>query len=141
MEEGRILAIDPGTKRIGLAISDPLGISAQGLDSLGYEGYEKLAQDLKSLIAEYSVRKIIIGLPLNLNGTSGPKAKEAVELADKLKDDFGIPIQTWDERLTSAQAERIMIQADTRRQKRKELRDKLSAQIILQSYLAVNSGV
>ena len=139
MEEGRILAIDPGTKRIGLAISDPLGISAQGLDSLGYESYEKLAQYLKGLIAEYSVIKIIVGLPLNLNGSSGPKAKEAVELADKLKDDFGIPIQTWDERLTSAQAERIMIQADTRRQKRKELRDKLSAQIILQSYLEANS--
>ena len=139
MKEGRILAIDPGTKRIGLAISDPLGIFAQGLDSLGYESYEKLAQYLKGLIAEYSVIKIIVGLPLNLNGSSGPKAEEAVELADKLKDDLGIPIQTWDERLTSAQAERIMIQADTRRQKRKELRDKLSAQIILQSYLAVNN--
>ena len=139
MKEGRILAIDPGTKRIGLAVSDPLGISAQGLDSHTYQGYEKLVQYLKSLISEYSVRKIIIGLPLNLNGTSGPKAKEALELAGKLKNDLKIPIQTWDERLTSAQAERIMIQVDTRRKKRKELRDKLSAQIILQSYLAANN--
>ena len=85
MEKGRILAIDPGTKRIGLAVSDALGITAQGIDSLSYEGYEKLLESLKDLISEYNIKTLLVGLPLNLDGTTGPKAREAVALSEKNK--------------------------------------------------------
>jgi len=138
MEEGRILAIDPGTKRIGLAVSDPLGITAQGLDSLLYKGYDDLLTVLKGLVSEYSIKMVVVGLPLNMNGTTGQKAEEAIALAENLSKDLDLPVKTWDERLTSMQAERIMIASDKKRRQRKEIRDKLSAQIILQSYLDCN---
>lgn len=131
----RILGLDIGSKRIGVAISDPLGITAQGLATLAAGDRNKLTGDLDEIIKANDVAKIVIGLPLNMNGTRGPQAENAVKFRDTIKDKFGIPVMLWDERLTTAEVERVMIEADVSRKKRKKKIDTLAAQAMLQSYL------
>lgn len=131
----RILSLDVGEKKIGIAISDALGITAQALDTLIRKDKKSDYKHIKEIVSNMGVSKIIVGLPLNLNGTAGPKAKEAYNFAEKLKEELGIPIQLWDERLSTLEANRILLEADVSRKKRKRLDDRIAAQLILQSYL------
>ena len=140
---GRVLAIDLGQVRIGLALSDPLAISAQPLETLRRVGPRKDVERLAELIGERGVATAIVGLPLHLSGEEGKAAEGAREFAGRLgKRVARIEIELWDERLTTVEAERILIQANVSRKKRKEVVDSLAAVLILQSYLdaAVGSG-
>jgi len=132
----RILALDVGIKKIGIAISDALGITAQSLNTLIRKNKKTDFERIKEIVSGKNVSKIVVGLPLNMNGTVGPKAKDAYDFAEKLKEEIGIPVQLWDERLSTLEANRILLQADMSRGKRKRLDDKIAAQLILQSYLA-----
>ncbi len=133
----RTIAFDVGEKRIGVAISDPLNITAQGLETIEKKNTEAVFAKIKSLIEEYSVGKIVIGMPYNINGTKGPAVKSIEEFATLLKKEiaFDIEVETVDERLTTAQGERMLLEADISRKKRKKSIDRIAAQLILQTYL------
>lgn len=131
----RILAIDHGTKRVGLALSDETGTIAQPLQFLSAEPAATLPQRLKEIADERKVEEIIVGLPRNMNGTYGPAAEKAREFVASLKQVLTVPIRTWDERLTTVQANRFLINSGMRREKRKERVDQTAAAILLQSYL------
>lgn len=136
----RILAIDYGTKRIGLALSDPLGLTAQPLPFVKFSNLSALIQDLKKIVQEKSVQLIIVGLPKNMDDSLGPKAQECMQAAQTIEKELGIEVQMLDERLTSRQAENILVnEFDMSRQRRKELVDSMSAAILLQSYLDAQS--
>lgn len=131
----RILAIDYGEKRIGLALSDPLGFTAQGLETILKVSKENFLQKITELCRERSVTEVIIGLPVNMNGTMGPKAKEILEIVPELQAKLEVPVKTWDERLTSREAGRLMIEEGLSRDKQKQNSDRLAATILLQNYL------
>lgn len=131
----RILALDHGTKRIGIAISDELKMIATPLEFVLAEPFTDFVKRLKEIIREKEVELILIGMPRNMDGSYGPAALKVQEFIAVLKDLVAIPIKTWDERLTSAQAQRFLIQGGVRRQERKEKVDKMAASILLQSYL------
>ncbi len=131
----RILGIDFGEKRIGLALSDPLGLTAQGIDTLLRVNKNQCLEALLKLCEEHGVKEIVIGLPMNMNGSVGPKAKEVLELVPELEKALHRPVKTWDERLTSLEADRLMIEQGLSRKKRKNQSDRLAATLILQSYL------
>jgi len=131
----RILAIDHGTKRVGLALSDETGTIAQPLQFLPAEPAARLFERLKQTVADRKVAEIIVGLPRNMNGTYGPAAEKAREFVAALKQVLTVPIHTWDERLTTVQANRFLIDSGMRREKRKERVDQTAAAILLQSYL------
>lgn len=132
----RIMGLDVGDKTIGVALSDPLGWTAQGLKTVRRTGIKKDLQKLGEIIKEYDVKKIVVGLPKNMNGTIGPQCQKVLEFNERLGKRFGdIEIIQWDERLTTVAAERILIEADVGRKKRKEVIDKIAAVHILQGYL------
>jgi putative Holliday junction resolvase len=131
----RVLAIDHGTKRMGIALSDPSGIIAQPLEFIPAEPFAPFLERLKQILREKEVELIIIGMPRNMDGSYGPAAAKVQEFVAVLKENIIIPIRTWDERLTSAQANRFLIEANVRRQDRKEKVDKAAAAILLQSFL------
>ncbi len=136
----RILGIDHGTKRIGLAISDELGVIAQPLEFVPAEPFDKFVARLKEIIRVKEVELLLVGMPRNMDGSYGPAALKVQEFVAVLGETVGIPIKLWDERLTSAQANRFLIQANVRRDKRKEKVDKTAAAILLQSYLDASAG-
>ncbi len=127
--------MDFGTRRIGVAISDGLMITAQGQDSIIRTDLARDLDEIKKIIKENNVSEIVVGLPISMNGSYSAKTKEVVEFIDNLSKAVDIPIETWDERLTSLQAERTLLEADVSRHKRKMLSDKLAAQIMLQTYM------
>ncbi|MCK9267704.1 MAG: Holliday junction resolvase RuvX [Alkaliphilus sp.] len=130
------MGLDVGDKTIGVALSDPLGWTAQGLKTVRRTGIKKDLQKLGEIIKEYDVKKIVVGLPKNMNGTIGPQCQKVLEFNERLGKRFGdIEIIQWDERLTTVAAERILIEADVGRKKRKEVIDKIAAVHILQGYL------
>ncbi len=131
----RILAIDYGKKRFGLAISDPLGFTAQGLPTLASQGRKSDLEKIAAVVRENEVEKIVVGLPRKMDGTLGPAAKEVLAFVEELKEHLGLRVITWDERLSTKRAEREMISAGLSRSKRKRSRDKVAAQLILQSFL------
>ena len=131
----RILALDHGTKRIGIAVSDELKMIATPLEFVLAEPFTDFVLRLKQILREKEVELILIGMPRNMDGSYGPAALKVQEFIAVLKDLVAIPIKTWDERLTSAQAQRFLIQGGVRRQERKEKVDKMAASILLQSYL------
>ena len=131
----RILGLDIGKKKIGIALSDALGITAQGLKTLIRSDKKRDFEDLAKIITEREVSRVIVGLPLNMNGTKGPKGFEAEEFANDLKREINRPVDLWDERLTTMEATRLLLTADISRKKRRFLDDKIAAQLILQSYL------
>jgi len=131
----RILALDPGTKRIGIALSDELKIIAQPLEFVLAEPFTDFVARLKQLVQEKEVELILVGLPRNMDGSYGPAASRVREFVTELKKVIPLRIKTWDERLTSAQAYRILIQGNVRREQRKQKVDKMAAAILLQSYL------
>ena len=131
----RILALDHGTKRIGVAVSDETKTIAQPLEYIPAEPFADFLARLKELLVEKEIDLILIGLPRNMDGSYGPAAQKVETFVAVLKTAITVPIKIWDERLTSAQANRILIQANVRRDKRKEKVDKMAAAILLQSYL------
>jgi putative Holliday junction resolvase len=136
----RVLAIDHGTKRMGLAVSDELGMIANPLEFVFAEPFDKFLARLNEVIAEKKVELLLVGMPRNMDGTYGPAAEKVRDFITKLKETISLPIKTWDERLTSAQANRFLIQADVRRDERKQKVDKMAAAILLQSYLDSMGG-
>ena len=137
----RIMGLDVGTRTVGVAISDPLGFTAQGLEIIpikeeaGEFGFERL----KELVKDYQVERFVLGLPKNMNNTEGPRVEASQAYGQRLEEMFGLPVDYQDERLTTVAAERMLIeQADVSRSKRKKVIDKLAAQLILQNYLDRN---
>jgi putative Holliday junction resolvase len=131
----RILALDHGTKRIGVAVSDEMKLIASPLEYIPAEPFAAFLTRLKELIREKEVELILIGMPRNMDGSYGPAALKVQEFVAVLKDAITIPIKTLDERLTTVQAQRFLTQGNVRREKRKEKVDKTAAAILLQSYL------
>lgn len=136
----RIMGLDVGEKRIGIALSDPLGWTAQGYSVLERKGNQADMDYLQKVCRENEVNKIVMGLPLNMDGSAGPKVREIRDFAARVKKALGLPVEFWDERLTTREAERILLEADMSRARRKKVVDKLAAVTILQSYLDRNSG-
>jgi len=131
----RILAIDHGSKRIGIAISDELKLIAQPLEFIPAEPFADVLSRLKELVREKEVALILVGMPRNMDGSYGPAALKVQEFVAVLKEAIATPIRLWDERLTSAQANRYLIEGNVRRDKRKEKVDMMAAALLLQNYL------
>lgn len=131
----KIMGLDFGTKRIGVALSDELFLIAHAFNFIQRKDLNKDLDTIRGLVAEHSVSEIVVGLPLNMDGSYSAKSKEVIEFMDNLSKVVSVPVKTWDERLTSVQAERVLLEADMSRYKRRFLSDKLAAQIILQGYL------
>lgn len=132
----RILGIDLGDKRIGLALSDPMGWTAQGLEVIsGSGGSKNDIRKIRDIAVKHEVGKVVVGLPLNMNGSSGPRAEKARDFAGRLAKALDLPVEMWDERLTTAEAQRVLIDADVSRARRKQVIDKMAAILILQNYL------
>ncbi len=134
----RVLSVDYGDKRIGLAMSDPLGITAQGQPTLLNKGDESSLKAISDICAKNQVDVIVIGLPLHMNGEEGERAKIVLNWKQKLQELVDCRITTWDERLSSREVTRLMIEQNISRKKQKEKCDELSAIIILQGYLELN---
>ena len=134
----RIMGLDYGSKTVGVAISDPLLITAQGIEIIRRKDENKLRRTLariEELIVEYEVSEIVLGLPKNMNDTIGDRAKLSLEFQEKLERRTGLPVTMWDERLTTVAAKQTMMEAGIRRENRKEYVDKIAAVFILQGYL------
>ena len=131
----RILALDHGTVRIGVALSDELKMIASPLEYIPAEPLDGCMARLKCLVEDQTVEQIIVGMPRNMDGSYGPAAEKALAFMDQIGAVVPVPIRSWDERLTSAQANRMLIQGNVRRKDRKEVVDKMAAAILLQSYL------
>ena len=131
----RVLALDHGSKRIGVAVSDELKMIAQPLEFIPADPFADFLARLTQLLAEKQVELILVGMPRNMNGSYGPAALKVEEFVATLRRSVAVPIKTWDERLTSAQANRYLIEGNVRRNKRKEKVDQTAAAILLQSYL------
>ncbi|MCX5693347.1 MAG: Holliday junction resolvase RuvX [Candidatus Omnitrophica bacterium] len=131
----RILALDFGEKRIGVAVSDALNIIAQSVGTIERKGIKNDIKNIRDLVEEHDAAKLIVGLPLNMNGTEGKSANLAIDFVNELKKEINIRVEMIDERLTTAQGERIFLEADLSRKKRKKNIDKIAAQLILQNYL------
>lgn len=133
----RIMGLDFGTVTVGVAISDPLGWTAQGIETVRYVEHKKnlLFDRIGELIQEYGVESVVVGLPRDLIGTESERALASRSFAKSVRRKFKIPVELWDERLTTMAAERILIAADVSRKKRKQVIDKEAAVLILQSYL------
>lgn len=131
----RIIGIDYGDARIGLAVSDPLGITAQGIGTIKNKGPEKLLLEVKKIITEYSPEKIVIGLPKNMDGSLGFRAEATYDFADLIKTVYSGEIVFWDERLTTIGATRYLNETNTVKNARKNVIDTLSACLILEGYM------
>lgn len=134
----RILGLDVGSKTVGVAVSDPFGWTAQGLEVISInENKEQFGLDeLVAIIKEYKVEKVVIGLPKNMDGSSGERVEKTIAYGDMLKERVGLPIIYQDERLTTMQAERMLVEeADVSRKNRRKVIDKVAAVLILQNYL------
>ena len=134
----RIMGLDFGSKTVGVAISDPLLLTAQGIESIRRKEENKLRQTLariEELIVEYEVKEIVLGLPKNMNATEGVRVELTGEFKEKLERRTGLPVTFWDERLTTVAADKIMMEAGIRREHRKEHVDRIAASLILQGYL------
>jgi putative Holliday junction resolvase len=136
----RVLGLDHGTKRIGIAISDEMGLIALPLEFVAAEPFSRFLERLKTILHEKQVELVLVGMPRNMDGSYGPAALKTQEFVFVLKDAIATPIQTWDERLTSAQANRFLIEGNVRRKDRKEKVDKTAAAILLQSFLDSRSA-
>lgn len=134
----RIMGLDYGSKTVGVAVSDAMLLTAQGVEIIRRKDENKLRQTLariEELIGEYEVEEIVLGLPKNMNDTMGPRVEATLEFQEKLERRTGLPVHTWDERLTTVAADRTMMEAGIRREHRKEYVDMIAATLILQGYL------
>ena len=131
----RLMGLDYGDSRTGVAVSDLLGITAQGIESIKYTSEKQLIQRLSEIIKEYQVKKIIIGLPLNMNASSGQRVEKTKKFIEKLEKEFGLEVITIDERLTTVASHRTMTELGVKKDKKKNLVDMMSAILILQMYM------
>ena len=134
----RILGLDVGEKTIGVAVSDALHFTAQGIETISWDekaGFDQVFSKLESIIKEHEINKAVVGLPKHMNGTIGDRGEASKRFATFLEDELGIETILWDERLTSMAAERVLLEADMSRKKRKKVIDKMAAGLILQGYL------
>jgi putative Holliday junction resolvase len=128
----RVMGLDVGDKRIGVAVSDNLGLTAQGINTVNRDNG---IDALKNIVEEYEVDSIVVGIPKMLNGSIGIQGEKVLKFVEELKAAFPFDITLWDERLSTVSAERVLLEANLSRKKRKGLRDKVSAALILQNYL------
>jgi putative Holliday junction resolvase len=135
MAATRILALDPGTKRIGVALSDELGWTAQPLETFERKSPEADAAHIKDLVRRHDVREIVMGMPVHLSGRMGPAAQSAQRFLEMIQSAVEVPVVAWDERLTTKAAEQLLIDADVSRKKRKGAVDRVAAALLLKSYL------
>jgi len=135
---GRILGLDVGSRRIGIAVSDPLGITAQGLDTLQRRNKRADFEQLGRVIREYSVKEIVVGLPLRMSGAEGIQAEKMQAFAEELRKRFRLPVHMWDERLTSAEANRLLRETELSIEKRGKAVDRMAAVLILQGWMEGN---
>jgi putative Holliday junction resolvase len=141
---GRILGLDVGARRIGIAISDPLGLTAQGLTTLQRRNRRYDLAELRKLLEAHEVREIVVGNPLRMSGESGIQAEKMAGFAAQLEKAFGLPLHLWDERLSTAEAHRLLDETEIRDSRRKAVIDKMAAVLILQSFLdarAANAAI
>lgn len=131
----RIIGLDLGKKNIGVAVSDPLGFTAQGINTIRRTNKENDIKEIKKFCDEYNAELLLIGLPKNMNGTIGPSGEIAMEFGELCKREIQIEVKFWDERLTTVAAHKAMLEADLSRNKRKKIVDKVAATYILQGYL------
>lgn len=131
----RIMGIDYGQVRVGVAVSDPLGYTAQPVDTFDARDAERLVRQIGQVCDQRAVQTIVVGLPLNMDGSEGPSAQEARRFAELLEERLGRKVELWDERLSTMRAERTMLDADLSRARRRKHRDRMAAQFILQGYL------
>ena len=134
----RLMGLDYGSKTVGVAVSDPLGLTAQGVETVWRKQENKLRQTMariEELISEYQVERIVLGYPKNMNNTVGERAVKSLEIKEKLEKRTGLPVVMWDERLTTAEAERTLMETGVRRENRKQFLDQMAAVLILQGYL------
>lgn len=131
----RILAVDLGTRRIGIALSDPTGTVAAPLDTIIHRERHRDLAAIAALTTTHGVERVVVGWPRNMNGTSGPAAKRAEAFAEALRPIVSVPVDLWDERLSTAAAERTLRDASVRRDRRRAVRDRVAAALILQAYL------
>lgn len=134
----RILGLDYGSKTVGVAVNDPLGLTAQKVETIWRKQENKLRKTLariEELVAEYGVEQIVVGLPKNMNNTLGERAEKSLEFKETLERRTGLPVIMWDERLTTMEANRVLMEGGVRREDRKEHLDSLAAVLILQGYL------
>lgn len=131
----KILGLDVGDKWIGVAISDPLGFTAQGLKTIKRESNKQTYEEIYEIIKENDILKVVVGLPKNMNNTIGPQSEKVMKFATKLHNKYGVEIIYIDERMSTMSAQRILIEADVRRENRKKYVDKIAATYILQMYL------
>ena len=131
----RIMSLDVGSRTIGIACSDALLMTPQGIETIRRTSLEKDFNRLQELIAEYEVHELVVGMPKNMNGTKGERAEKTEEFVEKMKEVIDLPVSYWDERLSTVMAERQLIAADVSRKKRKSVIDKMAAVVILQGYL------
>jgi len=131
----RILGVDFGTKTIGVAVSDDMGMIGQGIGTIKRKNLQHDLGELQRKIEEYEIGKIVVGLPKNMDGSLGKSAHQVLDFIEDLKKKFKIPVDSWDERLSTVEAERVLLDADMSRRKRKKVIDKVAASIILQGYL------
>jgi putative Holliday junction resolvase len=130
------MALDVGSRRIGIAVSDPLGITAQGLETLQRKNKRQDFEYLAAVIRNYSVREIVVGLPLRMSGAEGIQAEKMQAFAEDLRKRFELPVHLWDERLTSAEANRLLRETDLSIEKRSKAVDRMAAVLILQGWMA-----
>lgn len=131
----RILALDVGSRTIGLAISDPLGITAQGLETIRRKNKRTDLEALENVLRQHSVQEIVVGYPLRMSGATGTQSEKMSAFAEELRRRFGLPVHLWDERLTSAQANRLLRETDMSIRRRAQVVDRLAAVLILQNFL------
>ena len=131
----RIMALDVGSRTIGISCSDALLMTAQGIETIRRTSLENDFNRLRELISEYEVHELVVGMPKNMNGTKGDRAEKTEEFVEKMKAVIDLPVTFWDERLSTVMAERQLIAADVSRKKRKGVIDKMAAVVILQGYL------
>lgn len=131
----RVLGLDIGDRTIGVAVCDPLGLTAQGITTIKRKSIVLDIVELAKICKEYGVETIVSGLPKNMNGTIGPQGEKVQRFCDALKETLDLPIKMWDERLTTVAANRVMLEGDLSRSKRKKIVDKIAATFILQGYL------
>ena len=136
-----MLGLDFGSKTVGVAVSDPLGLTAQGVEIIRRQKENQLRKTLArigELIEEYQVTSIVLGFPKNMNGSEGERCEKTSDFKDSLNRRFGLPVTLWDERLTTVYADRIMTEQGIKRENRKDYVDEIAAMLILQSYLDAN---
>ncbi|HZK71986.1 MAG TPA: Holliday junction resolvase RuvX [Clostridia bacterium] len=131
----RIIGLDIGDRTIGVAVCDPLGLTAQGITTVKRKSVVLDIEEIAKICKQYDVESIVSGLPKNMNGTIGPQGEKVQRFCEKLKETLNLPIKMWDERLTTVAANRVMLEGDLSRAKRKKIVDKIAATFILQGYL------